>query len=232
MSSAQPPPFQGAQPSGSPYAAPQPGGPQHAGPQYSEPQYSEPQYNGPQHAGGQYAGGQYPGPPAGGTDPYARTGGSSAGGDFGADQYGADQGRPDVSDLSVGTLLGDVTRDLSTLMRQELALAQAEVKQEVAKTAKGAGALTGAALAGYFVLLFLSIALWSALSNLMDAGWAGLIVAVIWGIAAAVLFVTGRGQLRKVHPKPERTVETLGQVPEALTPGHHPNAGPNSGGHR
>jgi hypothetical protein len=137
-----------------------------------------------------------------------------------------------VSDLSVGTLLGDVTRDLSTLMRQELALAQAEVKQEVAKTAKGAGALTGAALAGYFVLLFLSIALWSALSNLMDAGWAGLIVAVIWGIAAAVLFVTGRGQLRRVHPKPERTVDTLSQVPEALRPGHQPNAGPTSGGHR
>ncbi len=232
MSSAQPPPFQGAQPSGAPYAAPQPGGPQYTGPQYSEPQYSE-----PQHAGGQYPGGQYPGPPAGGTDPYARTGGSSAGGEqatahFGGDQYGADQGRPDVSDLSVGTLLGDVTRDLSTLMRQELALAQAEVKQEVAKTAKGAGALTGAALAGYFVLLFLSIALWSALSNLMDAGWAGLIVAVIWGIAAAVLFVTGRGQLRRVHPKPERTVDTLSQVPEALRPGHQPNAGPTSGGHR
>ncbi len=227
MSSAQPPPFQGAQPSGAPYAAPQPGGPQYTGPQYSEPQ----------HAGGQYPGGQYPGPPAGGTDPYARTGGSSAGGEqatahFGGDQYGADQGRPDVSDLSVGTLLGDVTRDLSTLMRQELALAQAEVKQEVAKTAKGAGALTGAALAGYFVLLFLSIALWSALSNLMDAGWAGLIVAVVWGIAAAVLFVTGRGQLRRVHPKPERTVDTLSQVPEALRPGHQPNAGPTSGGHR
>jgi hypothetical protein len=232
MSSAQPPPFQGAQPSGAPYAAPQPGGPQYTGPQYTGPQYSE-----PQHAGGQYPGGQYPGPPAGGTDPYARTGGSSAGGEqatahFGADQYGTDQGRPDVSDLSVGTLLGDVTRDLSTLMRQELALAQAEVKQEVAKTAKGAGALTGAALAGYFVLLFLSIALWSALSNLMDAGWAGLIVAVIWGIAAAVLFVTGRGQLRRVHPKPERTVDTLSQVPEALRPGHQPNAGPTSGGHR
>ncbi len=227
MSSAQPPPFQGAQPSGSPYAAPQPGGQQYTGPQYSEPQ----------HAGGQYPGGQYPGPPAGGTDPYARTGGSSAGGEqatahFGGDQYGADQGRPDVSDLSVGTLLGDVTRDLSTLMRQELALAQAEVKQEVAKTAKGAGALTGAALAGYFVLLFLSIALWSALSNLMDAGWAGLIVAVVWGIAAAVLFVTGRGQLRRVHPKPERTVDTLSQVPEALRPGHQPNAGPTSGGPR
>jgi hypothetical protein len=66
----------------------------------------------------------------------------------------------------------------------------------------------------------------------MDAGWAGLIVAVLWGVIAAVLFVMGRGQLRKVHPKPERTVDTLGQVPEALRPGHQPNVGQNTGGHR
>lgn len=136
---------------------------------------------------------------------------------------------PDVGDTSVGALIGDVTRDLSTLMRQELALAQAEIRTEVAKTARGAGALTGAGLAGWFVLLFLSVALYAGLSNVMDAGWAGLIVAVLWAVIAAVLFVTGRGQLRRVHPKPERTAETLSQVPDALR-GH---AGtPDRGGPR
>jgi hypothetical protein len=49
----------------------------------------------------------------------------------------------DVGEFSVSDLIGNVTRDLSTLMRQELAIAQAEVKQEVSKTAKGAGALSG-----------------------------------------------------------------------------------------
>lgn len=138
-------------------------------------------------------------------------------------------GHRDVGDVSLGSLIGDVTRDLSTLMRQELALAQAEVKQEVTKTAKGAGAMAGAGFAGYFVLLFLSIALWSALSNVMDAGWAGLLVALLWAIIAAVLFVVGRGQLRRVNPKPERTVDTLSQVPDALK-GH---AGtPHRGGHQ
>jgi Putative Actinobacterial Holin-X, holin superfamily III len=122
----------------------------------------------------------------------------------------------DVADFSVGDLIGNVTRDLSTLMRQELALAQAEVKQEVSKTAKGAAAMSGAAVAGYFVLLFLSIALWAALSNVMNAGWAGLIVAVLWAVIGGILFAVGRSKLSQVHPKPERTVDTLSNVPEAL----------------
>jgi len=122
----------------------------------------------------------------------------------------------DVGDVSVGDLISNVTRDLSTLLRQELALAQAELKQEAVKTAKGGGAMAGAGVAGFFVLMFLSIALWAGLSNVMDAGWAGLIVAVIWAVIAAVLFATGRSRLRRVHPTPERTVETLSQVPDAL----------------
>jgi hypothetical protein len=128
----------------------------------------------------------------------------------------ADADPYDVHGVSVGDLIGNVTRDLSTLLRQELALAQAELKQEASKTAKGAGAMAGAGAAGYFVLLFLSLALWAGLSNVMDAGWAALIVAVIWAVIAAVLFATGRKKLREVNPTPERTVETLSQVPDAL----------------
>jgi hypothetical protein len=121
-----------------------------------------------------------------------------------------------VGGVPVSELIGNVTRDLSTLMRQELALAQAEIKQEISKSGKAAGAFSGAAIAGYFVLLFLSIALWAGLSNVMDAGWAGLVVAVIWAVIAAVLYATGRTRMREVHPKPERTVDTLSNVPDAL----------------
>ena len=128
----------------------------------------------------------------------------------------AGESHPDVGDISVGDLIGNVTRDLSTLMRQELALAQAEVKQEVSKTAKGAAAMSGAGVAGYFVLLFLSIALWAGLSNVMNPGWAGLIVAVLWAAVGGALFAVGRSKLREVHPKPERTVDTLSHVPDAL----------------
>lgn len=127
-------------------------------------------------------------------------------------------GRPDIEGASVGQLLGEVSRDLSTLMRQELALAKAEVKTEAVKAGKGAGMLGGAGFAVYMVVIFASLALWAALSNAMDAGWAGLIVALLWAVIGAVLFLAGRAQLKKVNPKPERTVESLQQVPGALTP--------------
>jgi len=68
-------------------------------------------------------------------------------------------------------------------------------------------------------VLFLSIALWWGLANVMDSGWAALIVAVIWGVVAAVLYTTGRAKLRQVHPRPDRTVETLSNVPDALKAG-------------
>ena len=40
----------------------------------------------------------------------------------------------------------------------------------------------------------------------MDPGWAALIVAVLWGVVAAVLYATGRSKLRQVNPRPDRTV--------------------------
>jgi len=125
---------------------------------------------------------------------------------------------PDVSDSSVGELFGRVTQDLSVLMRQELELAKAEVRQEVTKSGKAAGLLGGAGFAGYMVLLFASIALWWGLSNVMDQGWAALIVTAIWAVIGAVLYTTGRRQMKEVHPKPERTVETVRELPGALKP--------------
>ena len=50
----------------------------------------------------------------------------------------------------------------------------------------------------------------------MDAGWAALIVAVPWGVIGAVLYASGRKTLRTVNPKPERTVETVQEIPGAL----------------
>jgi len=128
------------------------------------------------------------------------------------------EGNPDVEGTSVGQLIGEVTKDLSTLMRQELELAKAELKVEAKKAGQGAGAFGVAGFAGYMVLMFLSFALWWALENIMDAGLAALIVAILWGIVAAVGFVMGKKKFQQVNPKPERTVETLQQVPGALKP--------------
>jgi hypothetical protein len=129
-----------------------------------------------------------------------------------------EEGRPAVEGTSVGQLIGEVTKDLSTLMRQELDLAKAELKVEAKKAGQGAGMFGAAGFAGYMVLVFLSLALMWGLANVMDTGWAGLIVAAIWAVIGAVAFVMGRNRFRQVNPKPERTVDTLQQVPSALKP--------------
>ena len=118
---------------------------------------------------------------------------------------------------SLGDLLGEVTRDMSTLMRQEVDLAKVELKQSATRAGKGAGMLAGAGVAGHFVLLFLSLALWWALGNVMGLGWSGVVVALIWGIVAAILAAKGRKELNALKGMPQ-TAETLQEIPPTLKP--------------
>lgn len=119
---------------------------------------------------------------------------------------------------SLGDLLSEVTRDLSTLMRQEVELAKAEAKQSATRAGKGGGMLAGAGVAGHFVLLFASLALMFALGALMPLGWAALILAAIWGITTAILAAAGRKELKQVKGLPQ-TGETLAEIPPTLKPG-------------
>ncbi len=121
---------------------------------------------------------------------------------------------------SLGQLLGEVTRDLSTLMRQELELAKAELKESGTRAGKGAGMFGGAAVAGHFVLLFLSLALMWGLAELIGLGWASVVVAVIWGIIAAVLAMTGKKEMKQIKGLPQ-TAETAKEIPPTLKPGEH-----------
>lgn len=126
-----------------------------------------------------------------------------------------DNGR-DVASASVGELVGSVTQDLSTLMRQELALAKAEIRQEALKSSKAAAMYGGAGFAGYMVLLFASIAAWWGLAAVIPSGWAALIVTAIWAVIGAVLYQAGRRRMRQVHPVPQRTAETVRELPGVL----------------
>ncbi len=123
--------------------------------------------------------------------------------------YPADERSEEVGQTSVGELIGNISNDLSTLFRQEVELAKAELKQEASKAGKAAGMLGGAGFAGYLAVVLLSFALVFALGNVMDLGWAALIVAVIWGIIGAVLYANGRKKLKTVDPVPRRTADTL-----------------------
>lgn len=119
---------------------------------------------------------------------------------------------------SLGDLLGQVTQDMSTLMRQEVELAKVELKQSATRAGTGAGMFAGAAVAGYFVLLFLSVALWYALgTTAIGFGWSAVIVAVLWAIVAAVLASRGRKEMKKIKGMPQ-TSETLQEIPQTMKP--------------
>jgi len=116
---------------------------------------------------------------------------------------------------SIGQILGNVTQDLSTLMRQEVALAKAEASQSAKNAGKGIGMYVGAALGGFFLLLFLSTALMWAVGGLIGYGWSSLIVAAIWGIIAAILASVAKKEMQKIRGLPD-TADTVGKIPNAL----------------
>lgn len=116
---------------------------------------------------------------------------------------------------SVGELVGEVGRDLSTLIRQEIELARAEATQSAKRAGKGAGMFGGAGIAGHMVLVFLSLALWWVLGSVLGGGWSALIVAAVWALLAAVLAVRGRDELRSVEGMPQ-TADSVKKIPDAL----------------
>ncbi|MBM7412994.1 hypothetical protein JOE38_002817 [Clavibacter michiganensis] len=121
-----------------------------------------------------------------------------------------------AASTSLGDLLGNVTKDVSTLMRQEIALARAEISDSAKKAGKGAGLLGGAGYAGLMAVFFLSVALMYALSYWFDnLAWAAVVVAVIWAVIGLVMYLQGRRQLKTVQGAP-RTAETVKKIPEAM----------------
>lgn len=118
---------------------------------------------------------------------------------------------------SLGEMFQSLSAKLSTLVSQEIALAKAEATESAKKAGKGAGLLAGAAVGGFFLLMFLSLALMHLLDVFLPIGWAALIVAVLWGVVAAVLAVQGKKDIEKIKGLPQ-TQETLQEIPETLNP--------------
>lgn len=116
---------------------------------------------------------------------------------------------------SIGDLLSDISADLSTLMRQELDLAKAELRQSATKAGKGAGLLGGAAIFAHLALVFLAIAGWWALGTEIGRGWAGLVVTAVLALIAAMLAVLGRKEVQSVSGL-SKTADTVKKIPDAV----------------
>ena len=109
----------------------------------------------------------------------------------------------------LGELLSDVTTQLQQLVRKEMELARAEIKQEVDKATKGLAAFAAAAVVGLLAAVALVFAAAWGLTEVVPEGVAFLIVGVVLLVVAGILFAGGRKKVAQVSPVPERTVETV-----------------------
>ena len=119
------------------------------------------------------------------------------------------QTEPKQPDKSLGELIAEMSREVSDLMRKEVQLAKVELKEEVGRAGKAGGMLGAGGVAGYFALLFVSLALAWLLDQAMPIALAFFLVGALYGIAAAVLIARGKEQMKHVDPVPRQTVETL-----------------------
>ena len=112
---------------------------------------------------------------------------------------------------SIGDLVKGVLTDIRQLMREEMALARVELRDQAARAKVAAGALGAAAVALAFGATFLLVAVAMGIADLLEwPVWAGfLVVALLLSVAGVVMLSAGRKRLRSVHAVPEQTVQTI-----------------------
>jgi hypothetical protein len=115
----------------------------------------------------------------------------------------------DLRERPIGELLKQLSEETGTLVKQELALARAELEQQGKRAGMGAGMLGGAGVAGLLTLGSLTATLIAVLDTAMDTWLAALIVTVLWAAVAGVLALQGRNKIKEATPPAPQTVETV-----------------------
>jgi|ERR671910_36568 hypothetical protein len=116
----------------------------------------------------------------------------------------------DLRERPIGELLKQLAQETSTLVRQELDLAKAEMTQKGRRAGPGIGMVGGAGVAGLLTLGALTAFFILALDGAMQNWLAALIVALVYGAVAAVLYLKGKERVEDAgSPVPEQTMETL-----------------------
>jgi protein-S-isoprenylcysteine O-methyltransferase Ste14 len=112
---------------------------------------------------------------------------------------------------SIGSLVSGILGDLRQLIREEIALARVEMREQAGRAKLAAGTLGAAAVALAFGCAFLLVAIAMGVADLLEwPVWAGfLAVALLLSIGGIVMLSAGRRRLRSVHAVPEQTVQTL-----------------------
>jgi hypothetical protein len=111
---------------------------------------------------------------------------------------------------SLGDLFSDLARETSTLVRQEVQLAKAELTQSATEAGRGAAMLAAGGLVAYAGLIFVLLAIvYGLVETGMDPWLSALIVGLVGIAIGAVMLLRGRESLKPDNLAPRKTVETL-----------------------
>lgn len=114
------------------------------------------------------------------------------------------------SDRSLGTIIKDLTADLTTLFRSEIALLKLEFKETVAKLGGGVAMFAGAVFLGLVGLAFLFVTIVLGLVALGVPAWvSALIVTIVLFIAAGVLAMMGKKKFSALQFVPSASIENI-----------------------
>ena len=113
---------------------------------------------------------------------------------------------PSKDDPTLGKLVADASRDISSLVRQEIALAKSELRISVKAGGFGIGLFAGAAFIGVLAIIMLSVAIAYFIHMTgLDLAWCFLIVFVLYVLLAALLAFVGTKKVKQVRA-PERAI--------------------------
>jgi uncharacterized membrane protein YqjE len=116
----------------------------------------------------------------------------------------------ELRERPIGELLKQLSQETTTLVKQELDLAKAEVAQKGQQAGKGAGMFGGAGVMGFLALAALTAALIMAIDKAVPNWAAALIVAAVYAAIAGVLALQGRNKVKEATPPvPEQAVESV-----------------------
>jgi len=125
---------------------------------------------------------------------------------------------PSPDDPTIGRLVADASRDISTLVSKEIALAKSELKVSVKAGGLGIGLLAGAAFISVLGVIMLSFTIvyfinWGGSGLALH--WAFLIVTGFWFLVTGLMAWIGVKKLKQVGP-PEKAIEQGSKIPRAL----------------
>lgn len=115
----------------------------------------------------------------------------------------------DLENRSVPQLIGDLSGDLTGLLRKESELIRAEVSEKVSQLAKASGEMAAGAICLMAALLILLQAVVIALAKVVGAGWASLIVGVAVAVLGVVLVRAGAKAAAPSQLTPERSIRQV-----------------------